>query len=301
MTAALLWTGKREVQGQESPDGEIIRRYSEIYDRTEELPAPEEYIRDSEGREYRLTKSRIVTSPVTGRQKYLAGEVVYAGVMRSDTIPDTAVMEVYDAESGITFETELPLKETEYENERWESGFPVIVTFHSYGADSYTLGDIRIRHCEERPPLEKCSQEILKAAGLSQEAAEIESFAWNGESYCGENGELCRDALASVKRKVWDCRAVYEGKAALPDYDRYRLLNEYEPVAEKNRESCIKEETEEEDSKTVGKAEDGTGIRQVLWYVAGVTASISILLLFFLVVGFKKLRKAAKKADNMQP
>ena len=93
------------------------------------------------------------------------------------------------------------------------------------------------------PPLEMCGREILDEAGFAENEAEIESIVWDGDVYCGENGESCRDAAVSVKRKVWDCTAVYEGEASLPDYNRYRLLSEYEPVAELHLENSEKSGT----------------------------------------------------------
>ena len=301
VTALFLWNGGGTAAARGSSDTENIKRYSETADSAGDLPIPDTYIRDENGKEYRLISSRIVNVPVTGRKKNLAGQIVYPEVSVNDMIPETAVLEVNDHESGTITEVELPLKETEYENERWLPGGVVTVTFHVYGADRYRFGDIRIPHSSGMPPLEMCGREILDEAGFAENEAEIESIVWDGDVYCGENGESCRDAAVSVKRKVWDCTAVYEGEASLPDYNRYRLLSEYEPVAELHLENSEKSGTIGPDSERKTDMGEEKVSRKIRWLTVGVTASLSLFLIFLLTVCFFRLRKTARKTDEMRP
>lgn len=216
------------VYAQEERREEDWARYSEIYDSPEMIPEPPEEFTDEDGERFRLVSKTLLEVPATGRRKRLSGEVIYREVSRDMEAPQTAQMEVWDEESGKTFEASLPLQSASFEGERWSGDFSFTVTFHTYGADYYRLGELVIPHDPEAPSLWAYRDGLLKELGKGEEDYRIESIDWDGEAYRDENGILCRDARASGSRRVWDCRAVYAGETALPDYTRYRLLMEYE-------------------------------------------------------------------------
>lgn len=53
----------------------------------------------------------------------------------------------------------------------------------------------------------------------------MDSVAWDGEVYEDSEGILCRNAVASGKKLVSDCKAVYQGTAVFKEEPgiRYRL------------------------------------------------------------------------------
>ncbi len=271
-------------------DEEIVR-YSEIYDTGAEVPEAPEFWTDPDGGQWRLKESRIFTVPLTGRTRKLSGEVVYPEVTRRSEIPLTAVMEVTDEESGRSLEAELPLLRTEYEKERWQPDLEVTVTFHSYGADSYRFGEVTVPHRSEEPPLAECREELYAQTGLSEEDCRFEVFSWAGEAYTDAGDILCRDAKVTGSRRVWDCRAVYEGETALPDVIRYRREMKYEPIPEVVQEEAVE-----------GMAElPGEEAELSIWdrlFRSGLAVSVSLFLLLAAVLGFLHLRRLARKADE---
>lgn len=281
-------------EAAEQPAPELVR-YSEIYDTREEVPEPPEIWTDEKGEQWKLTESRLLTVPLTGRKRELRGEVVYPEVMKGAEIPVSAVMEVKDEESGQAFEAALPLERTEYEKERWQADLEFTVTFHSYGADFYRFGEIRIPHRSEEPPLESCKQELLSFIGMAEEDCRIEAFQWSGEAY-EAGGILCRDARVTGSRRVWDCRAIYAGETALPDVVRYRRQMRYEPyVAERMPEEAseaaeqMREDLEQELSTERMRQFSRMLLRRIL------IVSASLLLLFLAVLGFRFLWRAASR------
>ena len=53
----------------------------------------------------------------------------------------------------------------------------------------------------------------------------MDSVAWDGETYEDSEGILCRNAVASGKKLVSDCKAIYRGTAVFKEEPgaRYRL------------------------------------------------------------------------------
>lgn len=283
-----------------SEEKDRLLRYSEITDTREELSEPDELWTDEKGNEWKLDDSRVILVPVTGRHRRVSGEVVYPKVTRNAEIPETAVMEVLDEESGEWLEASLPLIDTSYGKERWEGDLDVIVTFHSYGSDVYTLGETKVSHVSAQPPLKECEKELLSVMGMTEEDCRLEEFFWAGEPYPDENGILCRDAGVHGSRRVWDCRAVYEGEVKLPDVNRYRLELEYIRFQE---EAATEVEGSGEAFSTeplsvLGEAEEERESFGQWLLRHGLEVSVSLSLLLLALLGFVLLRRRAKTLDG---
>ena len=290
------------VSGEEetSLQGDQERRihYSEIYDREDQLPEPEEYWTDEEGTAWKLNCSQVISVPDTGRRREVSGEVIYPEVTKNAVIPETASMEVEDEESGQTLTVSLPLSRTEYEKERWSNDLEFTVTFHSYGADTYSFRETRVSHQSEQPPLTECREELLDAIGTTEEDCRLEEFCWAGEPYADDGGILCRDALVRGSRRVWDCRAVYAGEVNLPDVNRYRLQMEYlrieEPAVEEQKETMTAETSAV--SGEVEAEERGSFLQWLLHH--GWTVSIGLFALLLASLGFVLLKRGAETLDG---
>ncbi|WP_125143236.1 hypothetical protein [Clostridium transplantifaecale] len=280
---------------------ENIQRYSEVFDDPGEIPEPEKLIHDEAGREYRLKEQEIAAVPVSGRTEKLSGQTVYEGVSRGDTIPDTAAMTVRDEESGTEFETELSLERVEYTDERWQTGFSFTATFHEYGADYYILGETRIPHREDRPELSEVGEQLLREIGMEPEDCLLDDFIWQGEPYRDGEENMCRDALISGRKKVWDCTAVYGGVVKMPDYKRYRMIMTYEVGEEESEENG---ESVEVADVPISAEENGETSEPTLWdrlkqmIRRGIQVSVGIFCIAAAVLVLRFLLKMAKSAGK---
>lgn len=95
--------------------------------------------------------------------------------------------------------------------ERWLEDFSFPVTFHRYHSDYYRLGELLVPFQEEKPKLEGCESELLRQLGLSSDAYEILDFQWQGGTYLGQDGTLCRDGIGTGRRLVRDYLVTYRG------------------------------------------------------------------------------------------
>lgn len=283
---------------------DTIVRYSEIFNTKEELPEAEEHWTDDSGVVWECRDVKLLELPVTSRRRILSGEIIYPGVGKEMEIPTEAMIEVDDRESGQIFETSLPLSSVEYEKERWEEDLEFTVTFHGYGADYYRLGEVQVPHQAETPPFEECRDALLDTLALNKEDCRLEQMEWFGESYTDETGILCRDAKVTGVRRVWDCRARYQGEAALPDLMQYRLQMEYQRSVLDEAENLLTE-TEEEDRAerlvpdTEQEESENENQNNIFTLVKiGLSISVSILFLLFLVLGLLRLRREAAELDQ---
>ena len=146
--------------------------------------------------------------------RHVKKDVVYEQVEGGASLPET--LDVRIEEGGATVTAVCAMEEKVILRERWEDHFSFPVTFHSYDAAFYRLGDILIPFDEERPRLEGCEEQLLELVGLMPEDYRITSVQWAGEAYQGEEGELCRDALAAGNKLVRDYRVRYAGTAQIP-------------------------------------------------------------------------------------
>lgn len=276
-------------------------RYSEIYDTKDELPEAEKRWTDENGTVWEWKSEKLLTIPVTSRRRMVSGEVIYPGVGKESEIPKQGIVEVEDDESGQVIETELPLSRVEYEKERWEESLEFTVTFHHYGADVYHFGTLKLPHQTEAPPLENCKEALLEEIGLEAENCRLETMEWKGESYLDENHILCRDASVSGARRLWDCRAVYEGEAELPDLLRYRLQIEYQRAEpEESTETAQMTEAfySAQEAAEIPEEKMDAAERLVQLLRKCLSISVSLFLLAVVCWGFYRLRKKAQRLDK---
>lgn len=95
--------------------------------------------------------------------------------------------------------------------EQWLEDFVFPVTFHRYHSDYYRLGELLVPFQEEKPKLEGCEFELLRQLGLSPDAYEILDFQWQGGTYLGQDGTICRDGIGTGRRRVRDYLVTYRG------------------------------------------------------------------------------------------
>lgn len=201
---------------------------------------------------------------------------------------DNAPQEV----SGTLYATE-----TQILGETWSDDFQVPMVFHSYGAQIYELGDILISAEGGFPPPEEYQDELLGILNLPRDGYEITRLSWNGEPYAGPGGELCREAMASGRKRLVDYQVTYEGRVSWQMPDTCRLETVYRlrpPVAETAGEvpETLTAETPAPEPEMSGEP--------VLWYwvrsgfvitVAAGLAGIAVGILILLVLWLKREKR----------
>lgn len=189
----------------------------------------------------------------------------------------TRIPEVLDEdENGGPYE----LKERQRSRERWEADFAFTVIFEDYGADFYLLEGEKLAAGGETPFFEDRGELLLSAIGADPSDYVVEQVEWNGESYRNEAGILCRNALATGKRRLWDEQVVYRSAGE----------NDWDEKKEK-KGTAVGEESGEE------TARPGSGFASLLFRAAAVILSLGLLLLLIGAVLYW-LRERKKKKDD---
>jgi hypothetical protein len=175
----------------------------------------------------------------------------------------------------------------------------VPVTFYSYGADEYELGDLVIPAGEDQL-LEKTAEagdRILEDLGLSKDDYRITSLVWNGEPFSDENGQICREALALGKRLLQDYEVLYEGEVKWkePDYYELHVIYQLEEPAKMTEEETTMEIKEDHTEKN-----DSPVKRQgPFWYLVRtglmITVAIGILGLFIGLILLVVMKRRSRK------
>lgn len=141
-------------------------------------------------------------------------DVVYEAVEGATELPETVDIEVrQDKQTVIAVCT---MQEKAVLREWWSDDFSFPITFHTYDAEFYELGERVIPYNEERPQLDGCEEQLLETIGVSPQEYEITDLQWSGEVYQGADGQLCRDAAARGRKLLRDYRVRYTGTVVLP-------------------------------------------------------------------------------------
>ena len=94
--------------------------------------------------------------------------------------------------------------------------------------------------------LAECEELLLREIGVSPEDYQILDFEWDGEAYADDTGELCRNGVASGKKRMRDYRVLYAGMAQFPEYRLWRTVAVYEKEVSETDSQEIKGEPEPE-------------------------------------------------------
>lgn len=162
-----------------------------------------------------MSASPLPATPSDAGGRLIQREVVYRQVEGAAELPDT--LKVTVKENGDSEVVLCQIVSAVPEREQWVDDFSFPVTFHTYGAQYYQVGDLLITEEGDQPPLETCREELLRMLGLSSDAYEITEAVWDGDAYPAEDGTLCRDALVRGRKLVRDYRVRYAGSLTLSE------------------------------------------------------------------------------------
>lgn len=208
---------------------ETVTVCSKLYPCREDCPEPEKSYRTDTGEEYVRISWEPERVSVPGRSIPVVREGIFEQAEGITQLPESMNVEAFH--EGRETEVNCLLSEKSVIKEEWQDGFTFPVIYHSYGADSYLLGEYLIKGGGEKPRLDGCENLLLHEIGVTPEFYRIADIRWDGEPYEDETGELCRNAIASGQKLLRDYRLVYKGTADFPAYEAWRMTAVYGPTA----------------------------------------------------------------------
>lgn len=247
------WTMEGNVEAWAADNGEKwmarkensrITVWSEDFLERESCPVPENVYVTEEGEEYGLDSWEAKQILMPAKRIPVEREVSTEAVEGSVRLPESVTAEARDR--GRAMEVSCHLKEKTVTEEQWQEGFWFPVTFHKYDAGFYWLGEHLIEGKEEKPLPDGCEGLLLEEIGVSPEDYEITAVRWDGDPYMDEGGELCRNGIASGRKRLRDYRLVYEGIAEFPEYYVWRTEAIYELAGFEEETETKEQEREKE-------------------------------------------------------
>ena len=166
-----------------------------------ELSEPEKDYEDENGIRYELKHWELQEKEGEEITRTLEKRVEYPKVEAAEEVPEIILADETDP-GWILLSGNLYRKNVEITGKQWKEDFSVPVTFYSYGADEYELGDLVIPAGEDQL-LEKTAEagdRILEDLGLSKDDYRITSLVWNGEPFSDENGHRLSGNEELVRR-----------------------------------------------------------------------------------------------------
>lgn len=168
----------------------------------------------------------------------------------------------------------------------------VPIVYTNYDSDYYIYNGGEVSRNDAYPALSGYEDAILADAGLDGRNATITGITWSGEPYTDANGELARNAPASVA--VTNYRATYTGSINTPKKEEYTYLLTYEGQGEQEV-SGIKHVTVEA-TATYELVENAPTIPVAV--IVGI--AVAILALLIVLILFVLAKKRKKKEEKYQ-
>lgn len=182
---------------------------------------PEETCWDSKGNRYELERYEVKEVPGQRVDRSMEKQMVYRDVEGAEEIPQS--IEVCEELSEDPAQGRLYLRDSRIVREGWQDGFQAPVLFHSYGAEEYAAGSGVIDGRDVLSSSLEAQEEILGLMGLKPGEYRILSMEWAGEPFEDEEGQVCRQAMASGQKLVRDYEAAYEGTISYMEPPSYEL------------------------------------------------------------------------------
>ena len=185
------------------------------------------------------------------RTKHVFQDVSFTALEEGSNVPQKQDIEFTDVDSEQKVIASMNLVSATETDCYWsdEFSFPIKVT--GYDADTFVLGETEIGREED---LNNFKSAFLDYLSLDPEWYEITEIVWDGEPY-EEDGEICRNAIASGNKKVRDFTATYEGDVTLPEIEGFVWECEYEEIIPEDKEFIYTMSTDVTLSRTIPEKE----------------------------------------------
>lgn len=253
------------------------------------------------GESYPYLVSRRLTAAMTEEiTENIREVIVYRDVEEADHVPQEAVIQAEQGDSGVAVEVVLPAAEAEFDEGRWVDGFTFPIVVERYDAGNYELNG-KIISCGEENPFSGYEQDLLELIGVSPAFYQIEHTEWTGEPEEMEDGQIRRTARARGKKYVADCRVTYEGPVKFPSEPGLA----YEAVyaqRDPNGETQTVQIHSDSGAMDRGMADADESVQGESWFsrlvtVTSVTISLLAVIVFILFVWFVKRRRRKRKSS----
>ncbi len=283
-----LETGAAAASEPETSTAETLQMISDAFlESYGEKYRPDQIYKTGTAR-YELQSLEQIETEIPSKEQAVEESVPYTAVEQAEQLPETYHASVKDQDTGVETEAELPVKDVEFTNWRWEDGFSLPITVQQYDADAYYLGN-QIVQAHEDDPFVAYGKELLKLAGLSPKYYKITSTKWDGEPWLGEDGYWYRKAEAEGEKYVADCVVTYGDVVTLPS----KLGYAWKAIYQKTPEIVIgpTDEPQEEQQENQKESFWKKLTRQILKITIALFPIILLLLLLFWLIHRKTCKK----------
>lgn len=294
-----VWASEFFDVTQEQQEEEVSIKTPVLADEMEGY-LPDEKYTDQNGKEYWLKEWEVKPYQISEHSEWGERTIHYEKVESEEQIPKQVPVMIKDKVTGEKLKKEYPIIQIEQREERWIPGFSFTAVFHSYEADYYQIGEKRIPFNSRKPELKECSQELLKEIGVEPENYRIKDAVWKGDSYFNETGSICRDALVTGEKKVFDYYVTYGGDVIFPKSQGYQCVAVY-----KGYHSVTDGWLQaHEQQMNLGQSNDNVGEKSGSWIIfqRSVVVTLSLLfvgcvigMLFYLIRRFRQKIKGKEK------
>ncbi|MEF9839441.1 MAG: hypothetical protein RR869_08755 [Lachnospiraceae bacterium] len=164
---------------------------------------------------YKLVKTDTEEKIITERQSQpVTGFDDYDYQVTANTVPKTKEISATNVVTGEVQSISCNLTGVTQYGQKTVSK-QMTITFYDYDSLYYQIGDDLVEKNDSQPPLQGYEGELLRMVGAEQ-GASIADMAWDGGVY-ESNGQVCRDAVATVLQTVTVYRASYGGSIQVPE------------------------------------------------------------------------------------
>lgn len=283
-----------EVYVTDNGEEREVTVYSDIQFTDPEGFIPESRYTDEEGRQYWLESWSAVPAVWESRTAKEQVEIFYEGGEGTKLVPDRVQSVFRDEVTGRQVTEEFRMAGLFQENERWSGDFSFLAVFHGYDSDYFRLGNREVPFHGDKPQLMGLEGELLAEIGVNSENYRILDSKWEGPAYMDDGGVLCRNAVVTGEKKVWDYQARYGGEVTFPQVQGFKcaaIYTSYEKKTEADGKAL--QESEPSGQLSVEAEEKPPSvwelIRHVVVAVIGIfTVLLVIALLIWLITRRKK-------------
>lgn len=185
---------------------------------------PDETITE-DGITYTLKDKKLSKTSVkeAAKDQKVTDSTYYDVYTTKEDVPQKRTVKAVNEDTGESIDVECTLDSfEEIQGEIVE--VPIIYT--GYDGDYYLYSGNVVERSDAAPAMGNYEDQILEDAGLDPKNARITGISWSGDPYTDEDGELSRNALATVD--VTHYRASYSGVISTPEKTEYTYLLTYE-------------------------------------------------------------------------
>ncbi len=229
-------------------------------------------------------------------------DVVFEAVEGMSEIPEQMSFTV--EEEGRTADAVCYQERKTVVREWWSPDFSFPVTFYGCDTGFFQLSDVMIPYDEEKPQTTGYEDRLLEQIGASPEEYRILDVSWDGDLYRSQDGDVCRNAVASGEKLLRDYRVHYSGKAVLPQIETALETEQSEEI--QSAENPDFQDGSEIETAGESQAETGLDSEEERWkrIIRTVTLALSLFLLIGMIVLIilvkrKKMKYTDKQETNV--